>query len=91
MRKTKWQEMQQMGKARFIWRERALYLGVPVGLGVAFVVGGWRLRAVEDLVSAGAVAEVWIPLVVSILAGAFVGLAEWDYERHQSGSDGNSR
>lgn len=80
-----------MGKARFIWRERALYLGVPVGLAVVFVVGGWRLRAVSDLVSSSAVTGFWVPLAVSIFAGALVGLAEWDHESRQSGSGGGAR
>ena len=84
MSPTKWQEMQQLGKARFIWRERALYIGAPVGIAVAFFVGGWRPQSIVDLVSNGALIGIWVPLVVSILAGAIIGLAEWDHERREA-------
>jgi hypothetical protein len=91
MRLTKWQEMQQMGKLRFVWRERALFIGVPVGIALAFFVGGWRPRSVVDLVSNGALVGIWVPLAVSMLAGAIVGHVEWDHERREAMDPPNGR
>lgn len=49
---AKWKEMQRMGRARFVWRERALYVGVPVGIAVSVVVGGGRVTFLTSYLAA---------------------------------------
>lgn len=73
----KWRELQELGKATFIWRERALFIGVPVGVVYAFLFGDVRLGSLQEVVSRTTIVGLWTPLLVSIGVGAVVGIAEW--------------
>lgn len=81
---SKWTEMQQLGMVRFVWRERALYIGLPVGTAVSVVVGGWWPRRLSDFLGGDAFGRFWVPLAVSIVVGALVGYAEWDREKRKA-------
>ena len=81
--REKWQEMLRLGKARFIWRERALLYGLPIGVVVPRLLG-WRPSSLAELVAPDSVRGLWIPLIVGVLAGALYGYAEWDHEHHAS-------
>ncbi|HKS05965.1 MAG TPA: hypothetical protein VJR92_06595 [Gemmatimonadaceae bacterium] len=80
-RREKWDEMRELGRRRFVWRERALRIGVPVSLVVAVVLG-FRPSSLWDWISPEAVMSLWIPLLVGVLAAALYGYAEWDREQH---------
>lgn len=82
--RTKWNEMQQIGKSRFVWRERALLFGVPLGIAVPLILGDFRPSSLAELATGEAVKGLWIPLLVGVVGGALYGHAEWDHERHEA-------
>ena len=73
----RWRELQVLGKATFIWRERALFIGLPVGVVYALLFGEVSLGSLQDLLSRTTIVGLWTPLLVSIGVGAVVGVAEW--------------
>jgi hypothetical protein len=73
----KWSELQALGKATFILRERGLIIGVPVGV-VCSAMFNWN-----TLVSwrSWFTADFLIPALVGVAVTMAVGLAEWDETR----------
>ena len=73
----KWNELRSLGKAKFIWRERVLIIGLPVGVVYSLLFGDLTISSWRELHSRSTIVGLWIPLLTSILASIVVGIAEW--------------
>ncbi len=83
----KWKELQKLGQAKFILRERALIIGAPVGFVYSLLFSGVDLSIWRSYFSPVFV----LPVVASMLAGVVFGAAEWAEAREKADREASSK
>jgi hypothetical protein len=76
--RAEWPEVRRRGRSRFIWRERVLLFGLPIGVfdtWWSFHTLGWGLA---ELITLRGVSLAYFVLAVSAGAAALYARAEWD-------------
>jgi phosphate/sulfate permease len=83
----KWKELEKLGRAKFLLRERALIIGGPVGLVYSLLFSGADLSSLRGVFSAAFI----VPVLASMVAGIVFGAAEWAEAREKSEAELRSR
>lgn len=83
----KWRELEKLGRAKFILRERALIIGAPVGLVYSFLFSGADMSSLRGVFSPAFI----LPVLASMVTGIVVGAAEWAEAREKAEAELGSR